>query len=105
MANPRARTARPTFDVPRGVRILAPFDPAYARVLTPQALEFFALLQRRFGARRKQLLDRRRDVQKRLDAGEKPRFLEETRSIRESAWKVAPTLPDLADRRVEITGP
>src|SRR6185503_9620103 len=100
MANPATRTAHTTFEVPRGVRILAPFDPAYGRVLTPEALEFFAMLQRRFGATRKRLLDRRRDVQKRLDAGEKPHFFEETRSIRESAWKVAPTLPDLADRRV-----
>ena len=32
-------------------------------------------------------------------------FLEHTRSIRETAWEVAPAPPDLQDRRVEITGP
>ncbi len=34
-----------------------------------------------------------------------PGFPEETRSVRESAWSVAPPPLDLADRRVEITGP
>ena len=41
----------------------------------------------------------------RLDAGEKPDFLPETREIRESTWSVAPLPADLLDRRVEITGP
>src|SRR5438552_3717177 len=43
--------------------------------------------------------------QRRLDAGERPDFLPETRSVREAAWTVAPIPADLADRRVEITGP
>ena len=43
--------------------------------------------------------------QKRLDIGEKPDFLKETRAIRESEWTVAPIPKDLLDRRVEITGP
>jgi malate synthase len=34
-----------------------------------------------------------------------PNFLEETRSVRESNWTVAPLPHDLIDRRVEITGP
>ncbi len=41
----------------------------------------------------------------RLDAGERPDFLDETRSIRESDWTVAPMPADILDRRVEITGP
>ncbi len=32
-------------------------------------------------------------------------FLDHTRSVRDTAWEVAPTPPDLEDRRVEITGP
>ena len=34
-----------------------------------------------------------------------PDFLPETRKVRESDWKVAPTPPDLQKRWVEITGP
>src|SRR6202012_3990274 len=36
--------------------------------------------------------------------GEKPAFLEKTKSIRDGDWKVAPLPKDLLDRRVEITG-
>src|SRR5467141_3544467 len=89
----------------RGVQILAPAHPAQGRVLTPVALEFIVELQRRFNPRRVELLAARVERQKRLDAGEKPDFLPETKSIRESAWTVAPIPADLQDRRVEITGP
>ncbi len=40
-----------------------------------------------------------------LDAGVNPRFLAETREIREGEWRVAPAPRDLQDRRCEITGP
>jgi malate synthase len=86
-------------------QILAPAHPAQDRVLTPGALEFIAELQRRFNARRLELLVARAVRQKRLDAGEKPDFLPETKPIRESEWTVAPIPWDLLDRRVEITGP
>src|SRR6202049_4688089 len=89
----------------RGVQILAPAHPAQERVLTPAALEFIVDLQRRFNARRVQLLSARVERQKRLDAGEKPDFLQDTRAIRDSAWTVAPIPADIQDRRVEITGP
>src|SRR5258708_19145713 len=89
----------------RGVQILAPAHPAQERVLTPAALEFIVELQRRFNPRRVELLASRVERQKRLDAGEKPDFLPETKSIRESEWTAAPIPVDLQDRRVEITGP
>ena len=54
---------------------------------------------------RRQLLDRRLQRQAELDAGQLPDFLPETRSVRESDWRVAPVPADLQDRRVEITGP
>src|SRR5262245_18677627 len=44
-------------------------------------------------------------MQARYDTGYRPRFLPETRSIRESSFTVAPLPADLHDRRVEITGP
>jgi malate synthase len=88
-----------------GVEILAPVSESYAAILTPEAVAFIVGLQRTFNARRKELLDARQVRQKKLDAGERPNFLAETRSIRESAWTVAPLPADILDRRVEITGP
>jgi malate synthase len=91
--------------LPAGVRINAPIDGVFAEIMTPEAIAFVAALQRKFGARRLELLAARQERQKRLDAGEKPDFLPETASIREGDWTVAPLPKDLLDRRVEITGP
>ena len=68
-------------------------------------MAFIVDLQRTFNARRKALLAARHERQKRLDAGEKPDFLAETKAIREAEWTVAPLPADILDRRVEITGP
>ncbi len=87
------------------VELRAPTTPSAGSILTPSALAFVALLEDRFGARRRQLLERRSLVQARLDAGELPDFLPETEEIRRGAWMVAPIPEDLRDRRVEITGP
>ena len=73
-----------------GVVLKGPMLADYAGVLTAPALEFVARLQRTFDARRLSLLERRRAVQAQLDRGEPLRFLEETRSVREASWKVAP---------------
>lgn len=88
-----------------GVEINAPLSPAYAEILSPSAIEFLADLERKFGGRRKELLAARAARQARLDAGEKPDFLPETKHIREASWRCAPIPPDIQDRRVEITGP
>ena len=77
----------------------------HSQVLTPAALNFLADLERRFGARRRALLDARRERQARLDAGERPDFPAETAELRKASWTVAPAPADLRDRRVEITGP
>ncbi len=74
-------------------------------VLTGDALAFVADLQRRFGDRRLELLERRAKRQVELDAGVRPDFLAETAEIRQGDWRVPPPPPDLTDRRVEITGP
>ena len=89
----------------QGVALRGAWHPDYAAVLTPEALEFVAKLARTFGARREALLERRKAVQAAYDKGERPRFLPETKDIRESEWTVAPLPADLLDRRVEITGP
>ena len=86
-------------------QIIGAITPAYAEILTPEALEFVAKLHRSFESRRQQLLAARVERAKRLDAGERPDFLPETAAIRESDWKIAPIPKALECRRVEITGP
>ena len=58
-----------------------------------------------FNSKRLHLLSERTKIQKKIDEGWTPNFLNETRQIRESAWTILSTPDDLLDRRVEITGP
>jgi len=74
-------------------------------ILTAEALGFVERLHRELNPTRLELLEQRRERQLDLDAGVNPGFLEETREIRESDWRVAPAPADLQDRRCEITGP
>jgi len=75
------------------------------RALTPDALAFVQKLHVEFDARRRELLAAREARQRRIEQGELPGFLEETREIREGDWRVAAAPADLERRVVEITGP
>jgi len=75
------------------------------KVLTPDAVAFLVDLETEFGWRRGQLLAKRQARQEVIDAGNLPRFLGETKEIRDGAWSISPVPGDLQDRRVEITGP
>ena len=88
-----------------GIEVLGPVPEAFAEVLTPEALRFVAMLARCFTPVRDELLAKRVERQAAIDAGQMPDFLPETKAIREGDWKVAAVPTDLADRRVEITGP
>jgi malate synthase len=88
----------------RGVEVRGPIEGRAAEVLTPEALDFVAALQREFGTTRSQLLAARRERQARFDAGELPDFLPDSAARRDD-WSVPPPPKDLQDRRVEITGP
>ncbi|HEY5607878.1 MAG TPA: malate synthase A [Alphaproteobacteria bacterium] len=88
-----------------GVEITGPMGEGYGEILSADALAFIADLQRNFNGRRLELLAKRQERKKRIDAGEMPDFLPETRKIRDSDWTIAPIPADLRDRRVEITGP
>jgi len=88
-----------------GAEVLGEIRPEWKAILTPEALGFVATLQRELNPRREELLAKREERKRRLDAGELPDFLPDTREIRESDWTVAPIPRDLVDRRVEITGP
>ena len=77
----------------------------FQEILTPEALAFLEQLEREFGQRRRELLQKRVERQKQFDSGTLPGFLPETAGIRASEWSVGSIPPDLQDRRVEITGP
>ena len=91
--------------LPAGMQINAPLQPGYETILTPEALELVAKLHRAFEPRRQELLKARVERQARIDAGEMPDFLPETKHVREGDWKIAPLPKALERRRTEITGP
>src|SRR5206468_833674 len=88
-----------------GISIVGPQADRAVEILTPEALEFVALLHREFDRRRRELLEARGDRWQRLRGGGLPDFLPETRDIRDSEWRVPEAPPGLHERRVEITGP
>jgi malate synthase len=88
-----------------GLEIVGPMTPRYAEILSPDACRFLSQLFQRFGPRREELLARRMQRQREIDAGKMPDFLPETSPIRGGAWRVASVPDDLLDRRTEITGP
>jgi len=92
-----------TTEAKKGIDILGQIASRHRRILTPEALKFFAELQREFNPRRLELLAKRAERQREINRGEMPDFLRETRAIREGDWKVDPVPADLQDRRVEIT--
>ncbi|MFN8455986.1 MAG: malate synthase A [Anaerolineae bacterium] len=90
-------------NLPEGVQVLKTITPEFAQVLTPEALDFLATLQRHFNPTREALLQKRVERQKELDAGKLPDF--PPSGPAKGEWQVAPTPPDLQKRWVEITGP
>jgi malate synthase len=89
----------------QGVRVLGHAVERGDEILTSEALEFVAGLQRAFGGRRDELLAGRKQRRDEAARNGKLDFLEETREIRESDWQVCEAPDDIRDRRVEITGP
>jgi malate synthase len=94
-----------TLRLPAGVEIKAQLHPRFDEILTHDALDFVAKLHRAFDGRRQELLKARFARQARIDAGEMPDFLAETKAVRDGDWKIAPLPKALECRRVEITGP
>ncbi|MGY1785292.1 malate synthase A [Geodermatophilus sp. SYSU D00698] len=88
-----------------GVRVEGPDVERSGEVLTPEALEFVADLQRRFGPQRDALLAARATRRAEIAAARWLDFRPETAEIRDGDWRVPPPPPGLVDRRVEITGP
>ncbi|MDQ3019733.1 MAG: malate synthase A [Bacteroidota bacterium] len=80
-------------------------DAGFKEILSDDALNFISRLEIKFRNKRKELLERRIETQKKINSGIMPDFLDGTIEIRNSEWKVAEIPKDLNDRRVEITGP
>src|SRR5947209_19944578 len=74
-------------------------------VFTAEALEFIAVLHRRFNPTRLDLLRRRGKRQARLDQGNALDFLKATRGMPDDSWRIGLGPLDLIGRRVEMTGP
>lgn len=91
--------------LPDGIELKGHVNDAVRSILTPPALALVAELQRALGGRRLAALAHRVERQAELDAGAALDFLTSTAAIRQGGWRIAPLPADLADRRVEITGP
>ena len=87
------------------IKIIPTLSSEEQQILNPKTLALIELLHTKFNPRRLELLAQRKHRQDEIDDGKKPDFLEDTKSIRDGDWEVAPLPPDLQDRRVEITGP
>ncbi|MDQ8024040.1 MAG: malate synthase A [Moraxellaceae bacterium] len=91
--------------LPSGLDIRAPLAAGFEEILSPEALALVAKLHRAFESRRQELLKARVARQAKIDAGEMPNFLPETKQVRDGDWKIAPLPAALHCRRAEITGP
>src|ERR1700742_2302250 len=88
------------------IQLQGPDNRDYDEILSPDALEFVAALQREFGSRRSELLAARAERRARLASGaESLGFLAGTAAVREGDWRVEPAPAALTQRWVEITGP
>ena len=77
----------------------------YREIYSAELQYFLVELHERFNAARLLLLQKRKLQQESFDQGILPRFLDETKKVRQGDWVCSPLPKPLEDRRVEITGP
>ncbi|MAH43513.1 malate synthase A [archaeon] len=77
----------------------------FKNILTDEALSFVEDLCHLFTGRIDGALESREYLQFYFNSGEKPDFSPDTQEIRDGDWTIADVPPEIADRRVEITGP
>lgn len=77
----------------------------FKEIFTNDLIDFLVELHQNFNQKRIDLLEARKKTQQEFDQGILPKFLPETKEIRNGNWVCAPLPEDLLDRRVEITGP
>ena len=89
----------------KNIKISGKILPRYNEIISNDALEFIQEIHKKFNNKRLDLLNERKKRQKIIDNGGKLDFLDETKKIRESNWKIKNIPKDLLKRQVEITGP
>ena len=89
----------------KSIKINGKILSRYQEILSNEALQFIKEIHEEFDSRRLELLKERKKRQIAVDNGEKLDFLNETRKIRDSDWKIKDIPKDLLKRQVEITGP
>jgi len=89
----------------KSIKINGEILPRYGEILTIEALQFVQEIHEQFNNTRLELLKKRKTIQEKIDSGGKLDFLEETKKIRDSEWKIKGIPKDLLKRQVEITGP
>jgi len=89
----------------KSIKINGNFLSRYGEIISSEALQFIQEIHEKFNAKRLELLNERKKRQKAIDNGDKLDFLDETKKIRDSNWKIKNIPKDLLKRQVEITGP
>ena len=87
------------------VRLGGSLEVPGIELLSGPLLEFLERLDKAFEPTRRDVLASRGEFAARIQAGMPPEFPSETQAIRDASWSIAEYPTDLADRRVEITGP
>ena len=89
----------------KSIKISGKILSRYKEIISEEALQFIQDIHEQFNSKRLELLNAREKRQKAIDQGVKLDFLDETKKIRDSEWKVKNIPKDLLKRQVEITGP
>ena len=89
----------------KNVKISGKILSRYNEIISDDALYFIQKIHEQFNSTRLELLNERKKRQKAIDNGDKLDFLNETKKIRDTDWKIKNIPKDLLKRQVEITGP
>ena len=89
----------------KSIKIKGHILSRYSEIISDESLHFIKEIHEKFNGKRLELLKERKKRQNSIDNGAKLNFLEETKKIRDSDWKVKNIPKDLLKRQVEITGP
>ena len=89
----------------KSIKINGKILARYNEIISDDALQFVQEIHEKFNNKRLELLNERKKRQKDIDEGAKLDFLENTKKIRDSKWKIKNIPEDLLKRQVEITGP
>jgi len=89
----------------KSIKIKGDILSRYSEIISDESLHFIKEIHEKFNEKRLELLKERKKRQNSIDNGAKLNFLEETKKIRNSDWKIKNIPKDLLKRQVEITGP